>query len=148
MRRSRINPKNIYFVQRGTDGPIKIGMTSGDPGTRVRELQVASPEKLHLLGCVRGIESDIHGRFARHHISGEWFHPHSDILKFVRSNDTPHIGHRVNDCTVSVRLPARLVIALERESARMSRVTGVKASVSDVVRSVLRNKYSRRSRAA
>jgi len=76
--------KVVYFIQRGSDGPIKIGGTRGDPKVRMAVFQTASPEKLRLLGCVPGEESAARAIFKAHWISGEWFRPHRDILDFVR----------------------------------------------------------------
>jgi hypothetical protein len=53
----------IYFVQQGTDGPIKIGVST-DPEQRLRTLQSSSPQPLTLLAFMPGgveSERDLHG---------------------------------------------------------------------------------------
>jgi hypothetical protein len=72
----------VYFVQRGTDGPVKIG-SAEDVGKRVRTLQTGSPERLRLLATVPGgssLEGLIHERLGAHRIRGEWFRPHAAVL--------------------------------------------------------------------
>ena len=77
----------IYFIQcAGPDGPIgvKIGYAR-DPGSRVTNLQTGSPYPLKLIGRIvvedgPGVESNLHGMFARAHIRGEWFAPVPEIL--------------------------------------------------------------------
>lgn len=44
----------IYFIQRGVDGPIKIGFTESNIEDRTRSIQTSCPEKLLLLGHVNG----------------------------------------------------------------------------------------------
>jgi DNA-binding transcriptional MocR family regulator len=44
--------RSVYFIQRGEDGPIKIGV-SADVAGRLRMLQAASREPLVLLGASR-----------------------------------------------------------------------------------------------
>jgi hypothetical protein len=65
----------IYFVQQGTDGPIKIGVST-DPEQRLRTLQSSSPQPLTLLAFMPGgveSERDLHRRFADGRLEGEWF---------------------------------------------------------------------------
>lgn len=76
----------VYFIQRGDDGPIKVGYTT-HPEVRLARLQIANPETLYLRAAVRvrerAVEVALHKTFARHHIRGEWFHPHSDLLDVI-----------------------------------------------------------------
>lgn len=72
----------VYFIQAGEDGPIKIG-TSKNPLARMKSLQSATAETLVLLGTIKGghqVERKWHNDHKTHRISGEWFHPHSDLL--------------------------------------------------------------------
>lgn len=71
----------IYFVQAGNGGPIKIGRT-GDLGSRLRELQTASPFELSLLG-VMPEESDLHQAFQDGLIRGEWFQPTHQLMEYI-----------------------------------------------------------------
>ena len=75
----------IYFIQQGSDGPVKIGMAS-DVRKRLVALKHANPYKLHLLCSIsthRRMEQIIHRRFKNHRIRGEWFNPSPDIMSFI-----------------------------------------------------------------
>lgn len=67
----------VYFVQAQRGGPIKIGHTrAGHPQERLISLQVGSPVRLKLLGCLkapRKVEAMLHERFASSSVQGEWF---------------------------------------------------------------------------
>jgi DNA-binding NtrC family response regulator len=67
----------IYFLQRGQDGPIKIGFTSKDDvSQRMATLQTACPERLTLIGMIEGgldREKALHRLFSNHKLGGEWF---------------------------------------------------------------------------
>ena len=70
-----------YFIG-GEDGPVKIGY-SRDIGRRFRVLQTGYPVRLFLVAVVPGgseVERQYHRRFAAHHLRGEWFALHSDIM--------------------------------------------------------------------
>lgn len=78
----------IYFIQRGTTGPIKIGI-SADVGSRLAALQTASHEPLTVIGTMRGsykLESSLHQLFSRFRIRGEWFSPAEEILTYIADN--------------------------------------------------------------
>ena len=75
----------VYFVQIQDHGPIKIG-TTRNVRDRLRGLQTSHPYQLRLLGVMPGRhaeEAGLHVRFARHHISGEWFHPDFEIVSLA-----------------------------------------------------------------
>lgn len=66
--------QSVYFIQ-AESGPIKIGIAL-DPGERLAGLQISHFEKLTLLAAVEGgiaLETELHRRFARFKIRGEWF---------------------------------------------------------------------------
>lgn len=72
----------IYFVQRGDDGPVKIGFTN-DIRKRLRGLQTGHDARLFLRRAFDGSEMDerkLHARFAGSRLQGEWFAPTTDIL--------------------------------------------------------------------
>lgn len=74
-----------YYLQRGDDGPIKIG-TSNAPFSRMREMQTACPERLRMLAIERGsrfYEKTMHDAFARFRIAGEWFRPDPELLRWA-----------------------------------------------------------------
>jgi hypothetical protein len=65
----------IYFIQSGTSGPVKIGL-SKTPVQRVSKLQTGNPRELilrHVIPGDRGVESELHDRFKPARIRGEWF---------------------------------------------------------------------------
>lgn len=77
----------VYFIQRGLDGPVKIGVTV-DVRRRIEELQVGSAEELRLLVALPGTPEDeslLHKRFAAFHIRGEWFHPSAELLGWIEA---------------------------------------------------------------
>lgn len=74
----------VYFIQAG-DAAVKIGITV-DSERRLRMLQTANHEELTLLCETQGgkrLEEHYHFKFRKHHIRGEWFRLHRDILKEV-----------------------------------------------------------------
>ena len=76
---------HVYFVESGTDGPIKIGW-SQDVERRIAELQVANAHKLRLLGVVPGTmqkESDLHATFAHLRMEAEWFQNSPEIHEYL-----------------------------------------------------------------
>lgn len=81
------SPRNVvYFVQAGTDGPIKIG-TATDLLKRVSALQTGNAATLHILGFIPGgpyEESAMHDRFSHLRIRGEWFQSSPELLDFVK----------------------------------------------------------------
>lgn len=79
----------VYFIQAGDDGPIKVGWTSRVAGIGHRRdlLQTGNARQLHVRGYLldldRGDEKRLHKRFKAHHIRGEWFEPHEDVLAAI-----------------------------------------------------------------
>ena len=73
----------VYFVQSGTDGPIKIG-SSEDLASRLSTLQTGCAEPIRLLGAVRVsdpvVERRLHRHLSEHRLRGEWFAPHPDVF--------------------------------------------------------------------
>lgn len=85
----------VYFIQAGTDGPVKIGVTSNIM-KRMDALQVGHHEQLILLGSVAGgyeVEKHWHTRWSAHHIRGEWFKPDDALLYciFESTLGKPHL---------------------------------------------------------
>ena len=77
----------IYFL---TDGEaIKIGFAK-DPVSRLSELQVSHHFELVILATIASPkyrEKILHQRFQKHHIRGEWFWIHQDILDLIDDMD-------------------------------------------------------------
>lgn len=99
----------LYAIQVGNDGPVKLGVTTRDPKTRLRALQTSHHSKLHLRATWPGDAADertIHRRFADIRLHGEWFTWTPDLCAFVNacragvapafSNDAPTICHGVD----------------------------------------------------
>jgi hypothetical protein len=79
----------VYFVQRGDDGPVKIGLAK-DVVKRLDHLISACPDSLTLRAVLPGnadLERMLHSRFAADRIRGEWFRASPDIVAFI--NSTP-----------------------------------------------------------
>lgn len=80
-------PRFVYFVQQGDDGPIKIGLAI-DVGKRLDHLMAANSAELIVKAIIPGsveLESELHLRFARHVIRGEWFRPAPEIVEYIAS---------------------------------------------------------------
>lgn len=75
----------VYLIwQEGTD-LYKIGMTNGDPASRLSQLQSGNPSKLELLcflehSSPNDKECELHERWAKYRIQGEWFKVHPTAL--------------------------------------------------------------------
>lgn len=78
----------VYFAQMGSSGPIKIGVVRrGDIASRLKNLQMACPEELTLLGTIEGAgeqERWIHARFSESRLRGEWFSPSEYVLAEIK----------------------------------------------------------------
>lgn len=73
-RQSRLT-RRIYFVQMEHAQHIKIGIANNS-GRRLRALQTANPEPLHILGTLAGEaedERELHRVLSAYRLSGEWF---------------------------------------------------------------------------
>lgn len=82
-RRDDREPVFTYFIQRGDDGPIKIGRAKR-PRARLRTLATASAEPLRLLATLEGDhEGALHLRHAADRMQGEWFRPTAKVLAEV-----------------------------------------------------------------
>jgi Meiotically up-regulated gene 113 len=70
----RRNKGTIYVV--GFANYVKIGFTSGPLVFRIAAIQTGSPEVLAVIAEIAGpraIERNLHRRFARFRLNGEWF---------------------------------------------------------------------------
>lgn len=75
----------VYFLQAGEDGPIKIGTTK-NLRRRLNKLQQGHPEKLIVRALRKGgrkTERGYHDRYAEFQIRGEWFSPSPAILNEI-----------------------------------------------------------------
>lgn len=72
-----------YFVQGQNTRNIKIGK-SRNVGDRFCALQTASGEPLKLLFTIPdNVEKELHRKFYKHRLHGEWFMPSQPILDFI-----------------------------------------------------------------
>ena len=76
----------LYFIQEGTRGNIKIGV-SKEPLDRLDALQTGNSSALRLIFMCNmknsSVENDIHKIFRNSKIRREWFSPDVEILRFI-----------------------------------------------------------------
>ena len=69
---------NIYFIQAGENGPIKIG-EAYNIRERLKQLQIGNHLKLYLIGEIqnvpRMVEKEIQNKFKKYHLRCEWYKP-------------------------------------------------------------------------
>src|ERR1044072_1869526 len=73
----------VYFIRpKGKAGPIKVGHSTFPP-VRLISLQAWSYEELEIVSQIEGyrrLERDIHERFAKYQIRGEWFDAAPELI--------------------------------------------------------------------
>ena len=81
----------IYFIQYGTDGPVKIGTVSGHNAVsvshRLASLQGATPTKLRIIGFCQGGKKEeilLHKEMRPFRVSGEWFALRSELVEVIK----------------------------------------------------------------
>lgn len=75
----------IYFIANSYSKSVKIGY-SLSPKQRFSQLQIGNSYKLDLIGVMKGdreVERDIHNKFKKYHIRGEWYKLNDNIIKFI-----------------------------------------------------------------
>ena len=86
--RTRLPRGFVYLI--GHRRAVKIGWSRMHPGrARISQLQTASSEPLELIGVLNGTledEAELHERFMRNHIRGEWFRRAEEILSHFSGN--------------------------------------------------------------
>jgi hypothetical protein len=83
--KARDKGTRVYFIQRGENGPVKIGV-SDEPEERRLTLQTGNVETLHIRCSLPGgrhLEKRLHLLFDRSRLLGEWFHPSPDLRSFM-----------------------------------------------------------------
>lgn len=81
----------VYFIQRGLDGPVKIGW-SQDVDRRLAELQTANAEPLSVIGMTPGRMCDegaLHKKFAHLRMEAEWFRDAPELREYLKSVGFP-----------------------------------------------------------
>lgn len=79
---------NVYFLQAGDNGPIKIGYTSGVVTRRVQTLQQSSPEILNWIGAYISNPDEelrLHNKFKPFRYRQEWFTPDGALTDYIKS---------------------------------------------------------------
>ena len=80
----------VYFF---TDGEnIKIGYTSQNIKSRLKQLQTGSSKKILSLGWIEGdkkTEGLLHKKFQKYRTfsDGEWFFPDDSLISYINSNN-------------------------------------------------------------
>jgi hypothetical protein len=81
----KMNSKT-YFILAKSLGRVKIGKAL-NPEKRLTDLQTGAPEELELLLCLPNRppfeESQLHYRFRKYRVLGEWFEYRSDLKSFI-----------------------------------------------------------------
>jgi len=71
-----LNGTNVYFIQSGKNGSIKIGEAQNTK-ERLKQLQIGNPEKLYLIGIIKNVprimEKEIQAKFRKYHLRFEWY---------------------------------------------------------------------------
>lgn len=101
----------VYFIQCGSTGAIKIGI-SRNPWRRITKMQSDCPGELSLLATLAGgrdEEEALHTRFAEARIRGEWYSPTAELLDLVGSLPTPARPGKVKTAANSPTLLAAAV---------------------------------------
>lgn len=87
------DPGEVYFIQAGDGGPVKIGHTlKTTVRRRLETLQTAHHLELRLLLAVTGSvvdEQRLHRDFAALRIRGEWFRFEEPLVSFIASGGNP-----------------------------------------------------------
>jgi hypothetical protein len=76
----------VYFVEAIGAGAVKIGYTATPVRQRVHGMQANCPHSLRVLGTMVGdehFEHELHRRFGRFRLRGEWFELTPEIRSFV-----------------------------------------------------------------
>lgn len=132
----------IYFFEALDNSRIKIGFTGRHPDHRRKALQLEQKMQLIPLGYMNGdkaAEKLLHGRFADHRITGEWFIPNPELREFIRENakSLEAVDDYSDDFIVTtVRIPASMYEAvvgaasINRRSINNQLVTLIEAALA------------------
>jgi hypothetical protein len=126
-RRNNAATMFVYFIQEGTDGPLKIG-EAVNPVKRLEQMQTGNPRHLRVAAVIlagRSTEWQLHG-YWRHKawIRGEWFgrgHHEDIIARAVQIADAQIEAHKAGASLDDVRDKV-FVRELFRETERHAEV--------------------------
>jgi hypothetical protein len=82
---------HIYFLKNGRRGLVKIGY-SASYRMRMSTIQLSTPDDLKLIALIPGdrdTERELHGRFGKHYVRGEWFRLEGALAKYVGALPKP-----------------------------------------------------------
>ncbi len=78
----------VYFIQAGTDGPVKIGFAE-DVDRRLVKMQADNHKSLAILAIIelgsRDLEASLHTRFRQERSAGEWFKPSVELREYIET---------------------------------------------------------------
>jgi hypothetical protein len=83
---------SVYFIEALTSGFVKIGY-SQNPQERLKSLQNGVPFELVIIKTIKGTaedEREIHRRFYKHRVRGEWYKFNQEIKDFI--DEMPQSG--------------------------------------------------------
>lgn len=83
---TRSTEGHVYFLHAPEVGRVKIGFTIGLE-SRLNELRLGSPVKLHLLKTIRctlAVEIALLAVWHRYRLHGEWFEAAPALLRFIK----------------------------------------------------------------
>ena len=89
----------VYFAQMHRVGPIKIGFAR-NVKKRIGHLQTHSPFEIVLIHKTPSTvkeEKQVHEKFSKWRIRGEWFHPSDEIFDYIKmcvKKDIKYKAHR------------------------------------------------------
>lgn len=80
-----IKDKFVYFIQNSKSKEIKIGLTK-DITRRLNDIKTYFPYGVELLHVIEGnklLETELHKKFKKYNINGEWFEPAQELLNHI-----------------------------------------------------------------
>lgn len=81
----------VYLLRMDDTDYYKVGVSAGDPNTRVATLQIGNPIELHLIAASEQekpyqVEADIHMALEEYQVRGEWFRVERDVVIRIYSD--------------------------------------------------------------
>lgn len=123
----------LYFIQDSVTDHLKIGFVKATclEAVEVRraDLQIGNPSELLILATTPGSmadEQELHRRFERYHVRGEWFRPCNAILRFIlEANASSVLWHEFVPTVIRPE---------DRAVAWIARQPGRKATARHIIR--------------
>lgn len=101
----------IYFISADETNKIKIGF-SNDVKNRLKQLQTSCPFELKVLLLIEGDEAkekELHIKFKKYRVNGEWFEHVEQLTKFIEEN-------KINDKSYQYNVSKKYSLLFEEES--------------------------------